>query len=177
MACPSKPCHNSSVLAIGFSPNGQILASASGDNLVKLWSIDGRLLNILRGHSNTVTSLGFSPDGQTLISGSADNTVKLWSLDGTLLKTLQGYDGSVFGATFSSDGKQILSVSNGKIVWWSLELDWLMQQGCNWISDYLRSNPTVHARDRQLCPGSSQHVIGQLKTEIKKAIFWRRSGQ
>ncbi|MBD2096470.1 CHAT domain-containing protein [Trichocoleus sp. FACHB-591] len=169
--------HNSSVLAISFSPNGQMLASASADNLIKLWSIDGRLLSILRGHSNTVTSIGFSADGQTLVSGSADNTVKLWSLDGTLLKTLQGYNGSVFGATFGLDNQQILSVSNGKVVLWSLELDWLMQQGCDWVSDYLRSNPTVHARDRQLCPSSSPPAIGQLKSEIKKTIFWRRSGQ
>ncbi|HEY9747845.1 MAG TPA: CHAT domain-containing protein, partial [Allocoleopsis sp.] len=169
--------HNSSVLAISFSPNGQMLASASGDNLVKLWSIDGRLLNILRGHSNTVTSLGFSADGQTLVSGSADNTVKLWSLDGTLLKTLQGYDGSVFGATFGPNNQQILSISNGKVVWWNLELDWLMQQGCDWISNYLRTNPTVNSRDRQLCPGSSQHIIGQLKSKIRKASFWRHSSQ
>ncbi|MBW4489826.1 MAG: PD40 domain-containing protein [Trichocoleus desertorum ATA4-8-CV12] len=169
--------HNSSVLAISFSPNGQMLASASGDNLVKLWSVDGRLLNILRGHSNTVTNINFSADGQTLVSASADSTVKLWSLDGTLLKTLQGYNAGVSGATFGADNQQIISASNGKVVWWNLELNWLRQQGCDWVRDYLRTNPTVNARDRQLCPDSSPPAIGQLKSEIRKAIFWRRSDQ
>nr|WP_290226049.1 CHAT domain-containing protein [Trichocoleus desertorum] len=169
--------HNSSVLAVSFSPNGQLLASASGDNLVKLWNVDGRLLNILRGHSNTVTSINFSADGQTLVSASADSTVKLWSLDGTLLKTLQGYNTGVSGAAFSSDDQQVISASNGEVVLWNLELDWLRQQGCDWVRDYLRTNPTVSDRDRQLCPSSSPPAIRQLKSEIKKAIFWRHSAQ
>lgn len=145
--------HNSSVLALSFSPDGQTLASASADNLVKLWSAEGTLLHILRGHSNTVTSVNFSADGQTLVTASADNTVKLWSVDGTLLKTLQGYSGAVLGAEFSPDGKQIVSASGGQLVVWDLDLQTLLEQGCDWVRDYLQTNPTVNSRDRRLCAG------------------------
>ena len=55
------------------------LASASGDQTVKLWDTASRQeLATLRGHSSEVTSVTFSPDGKTLASASTDKTVKLW---------------------------------------------------------------------------------------------------
>ena len=69
------------VLSVSFSPDGQILASASGDNTVRLWNPNtGQLLNTLIGHTDWVYSVSFSPDGKTLASGGADYTVRLWKL-------------------------------------------------------------------------------------------------
>ena len=69
------------VTSVSFSPDGKLLASASADNTVKLWQLDGTLLRTLRGHSDAVTSVSFSPDGKLLASTSRDSTVKLWALD------------------------------------------------------------------------------------------------
>ena len=74
--------HPAPVYSVAFSPDGQILASGSYDNTVRLWRVsDGTLLRILVGHTNLVLSVAFSPDGQTLASGSWDRTVRLWKLD------------------------------------------------------------------------------------------------
>lgn len=57
------------------------LAAASWDGTVKLWSQDGQLLKVLKGHKYGVLSTSFSPDGKLLASASDDNTAILWNLD------------------------------------------------------------------------------------------------
>ena len=72
--------HGGRVNGVAFSPDGQILASASDDDTVKLWNpATGALLRTLAGHRSAVQSVAFSPDGRTLASASWDNTVKLWN--------------------------------------------------------------------------------------------------
>jgi WD40 repeat protein len=68
--------HSSSVFSIAFSPDGKYLASGSGGNTVKLWSVESQKeVTTLEGYDNTVYSVVFSPDGKYLAFGSWDNSV------------------------------------------------------------------------------------------------------
>jgi WD40 repeat protein len=110
--------HSDWVRAVAISPDGQILASGSDDNTIKLWHLHtGKLLRTLAGHSDWVLSLAISPDGQTLISGSRDNTIKLWHLEsGELLRTLSEHKKWVYSLAVSPDGYTLASGSEDKTI-------------------------------------------------------------
>ncbi|GKT45906.1 vegetative incompatibility protein HET-E-1 [Colletotrichum spaethianum] len=105
-------------MAVAFSPNGRMLASASHNETVKLWdAATGQYLMALEGHSDWVTSVAFSPDGRVLASASHDETIKLWdSATGQCLMTLEGHSGTVTSVAFSPDGRVLASASQDKTI-------------------------------------------------------------
>ena len=74
--------HVGRILAAGFSPDSQWLATAGEDRTIRLWRPDapGAAPVVLRGHEGSVPHLGFSPDGRWLISGAYDGTMRRWRL-------------------------------------------------------------------------------------------------
>ena len=108
--------HKATVLAVAISPDGQMIASGSEDDTVKLWNSDGKLLKSLTEHKESVNAVAFSWDGQHFASASVDTTIKLWKPDGTLLKTLAGHTEEVKAVAFSPEGKLIASASDDNTV-------------------------------------------------------------
>ncbi|MGL5065478.1 MAG: WD40 repeat domain-containing protein [Microcoleus sp.] len=116
--------HADWVYGVSFSPDGQRIASGSGDRTVRLWSVEGELLQTLEGHSEQIWGVSFSPDGQRIASASFDKTVRLWDINPDDL---------------------ILDLD--------IKLNNLLTKGCLWIRDYLKTNPNVSESDRNLCDG------------------------
>lgn len=95
--------HHAGVMAVDFSPDGRLLASASADHSVILWS--PQALNAVRrleGHEDRVEAVAFSPDGELLATGSHDKTVRLWDpATGRLVQTLVGHESAVLALAFA----------------------------------------------------------------------------
>ncbi|KAL4813887.1 hypothetical protein BDW67DRAFT_192637 [Aspergillus spinulosporus] len=105
--------HSDCVLSVEFSPDGQLLASSSADETIKLWDPSkSEVCKALDGHFKSVKSVDLSPDGQLLASSSADMSIKIWdSSTGKLRKTIYGHLDWVFSVTFSPDGQLLASNS------------------------------------------------------------------
>jgi WD40 repeat protein len=123
--------HSGLVSAVTFSPDGNLLASASWDNNIRLWDTSDPdnpqpIGQPLRGHTSFVTSVAFSPDGKTLASGSGDNAVGIWDLTTPtdvkeLTAPLTGGGGEVYGVAFSPDGHSLAAASDdGAIRLWDV---------------------------------------------------------
>lgn len=114
--------HRNAIAAVSFSPDGQLLASASWDNTIKLWKLDGALVKTLSGHTQRVNDVRFSADGRWIAAASQDRTITLWKPDGTLQTTIRGHLNGINSVAFSPDSQTLVSAGmDDAIKLWSLQ--------------------------------------------------------
>jgi WD40 repeat protein len=105
------------VPSIAFSPDGQWLASAKGEDdkssEIKVWDVrTGKEARCLQVQTPWVTSIAFSPDGKHLAGASHDRTVRLWDAQtGQEVLCLKGHTDRVLNVAFCPDGQRLASAS------------------------------------------------------------------
>lgn len=95
-----------------FSPDGELLATAGYDRIIRLWEVSsGKYLRNFPSHNGAVYDLAFSPDGKVLASASGDFTGKIWKVEtGERLDTLNQPQAEQFRIDFTPDGRFIIAV-------------------------------------------------------------------
>jgi WD40 repeat protein len=109
------------VTALAVDQSGQLVATASEDNVVSIWDLRTRgNVAKLKKHESRINALAFSPDAKLLASGGDDRSVVLWEVgSGRSKHVMKGHDLTVSSLVFSHDGKSIASGSgNASVVLW-----------------------------------------------------------
>ncbi|AFY73517.1 WD40 repeat-containing protein [Synechococcus sp. PCC 7502] len=98
------PTHNA--FQASLSPDCRLLASASLDNLIRIFAVEtGNLIKTLTGHTIWVRETVFNPNGDLVASASGDKTAKLWDVQtGQCLHTLIGHSAPLQAIAFSPNG-------------------------------------------------------------------------
>lgn len=117
--------HTDSVTNVGFSSDGEMIATGGMDGKVRVWRRRGEdyktweFLTELQG-PDEVTFLKWHPKGSVLLAGSNDTTVWLWQLpSGKTMQVFAGHTGAVSCGTFTPDGKRIVTAcAEGTLIYW-----------------------------------------------------------
>ncbi|MDB6148878.1 MAG: translocation protein TolB [Chthoniobacter sp.] len=77
----SWPAHADTIFDLAVSADGQLLATAGGDRLVKIWELASqREVGRIEGHSAQVFGLAFNSDATQLVTAGADQQLKAWDV-------------------------------------------------------------------------------------------------
>lgn len=127
--------HTDRAWEVCWSPNGQTLASCSGDKTIRIWratSSDSNAFECVSTldsvHTRTIRSIAFSPCGRFLAAASFDGLVSIWTRESTAsgsqqsdewtcIAQLEGHENEVKRVSWSFDGQFLASCSRDKTAW------------------------------------------------------------
>mmetsp|Transcript_15532 Transcript_15532/g.47871 ORF Transcript_15532/g.47871 Transcript_15532/m.47871 type:complete len:867 (+) Transcript_15532:108-2708(+) len=95
------------------------LITASNDNLLKMWSLDGCEMAQLTGHQSFVYGVAHSQDGQTILSSSDDCTLKFWSAGDLQCRQSIIHAGTVWQAASLPNGDVVSCCADTVVRVWS----------------------------------------------------------
>ncbi len=104
------PLHPPQISAMGYTPDGKSLVTASGKSVVFWNTTDAKKKLELTGHKKLVHSFAIAVDGTFIATPSEDEVVMLWKLpSGKKYAEYTGHEDKVFRVVLSPDGKTAAS--------------------------------------------------------------------
>ena len=130
--------HSNSVESVDFSPNGQLVASASGDKTVRIWNMRDGSTRVFSDSAQGLWCVAFSPNGQYIVAGNSTGVLMIWNLrTGQLLAKWLGHQRVVLNVAFTPDGKGLVSGSgDGVAKYWDVSSLAIFQASATELLEY-----------------------------------------
>ena len=167
--------HLTQIIDFEFSPDGERIVTASGDQTARLWRTES--LGTLY-HYAPLQSAQFSPDdlGSIIMTVSDDHTVRLWDHQSQTLFAILRHDGKVNQAVFDKAGKRIATASQdgqgGRVQVW--RIDDLKREGQTNVAEspppLFDANTTTAIHSVDFDPTGDQIVTGDAAERVQ---LWR----
>ncbi|MCM2391149.1 WD40 repeat domain-containing serine/threonine protein kinase [Streptomyces albipurpureus] len=107
---PAALAHPFQVMALAFSPDGELLVTGSNDEKARLWEVStGRIVATLKDVGDLTQAVSFAPDGMTFVTGGGGR-VRTWDRSGRAVAS--GRQQGVGGALAFSSGGGLLAVGS-----------------------------------------------------------------
>jgi WD40 repeat protein len=104
--------HSKDVSSAVFSPDGELILTASPDGTARVWNATGGALLATLTHGQPLASADFSPDGRRILTLAWNGTVKVWDVQSKQeLAVLGGHAANVGSAAFDTDGRHVVTAS------------------------------------------------------------------
>jgi len=114
--------HSETISALAFSADGELLASAGLDGMVRVWAAaTGGEVASLEGPTQGMNWLCWHHRGQVLLAGSEDATAWMWKLpEGSVMQIFSAHSASVSYGGFANNGRAVITASeDGTVRLWN----------------------------------------------------------
>jgi cytochrome c len=112
--------HRAPIAGLAVSPDGSVLASASWDHTVRLWSLANGARRVLEGHTQNVNGVAFAPNGKLLVSVGYDLAIRIWPLSGGAPETIK-LPSPLNAVAIAPDGEIATGGADGKVNFLTLD--------------------------------------------------------
>ncbi|MCC3573341.1 MAG: PD40 domain-containing protein [Microcoleus sp. PH2017_40_RAT_O_B] len=135
--------HKNQIRGLGITQDGNRIVTADKSGDVKILDSSGKPKKEFFSYQNGINQLILSPNDKLIATAGMDGTVRLWDFEGRQVAEFRNPKGAIWGVAFSPDSQQIaLAGDRGFVSVHAIEsLPSLMQKGCGWLQDYLKSHP------------------------------------
>ena len=105
--------HEDHVWSVQWSPDQTLIASASMDGSVVIWSANDGTPQRRLSHPNRVWTAAWSPDGKHLATSCDDGIVRVWNVETwTKTREIKAHSGHIGTVNWSPDGRYLVSSGN-----------------------------------------------------------------
>lgn len=167
--------HSDTVVGVGFNFDSTVVATASYDATVCVYSASTlKLVRTLQGPSSEIEWFAWHPKGNAIVAGSADATAWIWDASsGNCLGVLAGHEDAVTCGGFTRNGKRVVTGSaDGSVKLWDPKSSACVCtfSGHNWQSGGINTL-AFHDNEPLIAAGGQDGIVRLVRLDSQKTIY------